>query len=225
MRAGQLISQLRSSRIDDTVVPYLWSDEVLLGYYDDAVSQAVRRMRLLTDATTPKVTQIAITAGTAAYRLHPKVLAIKQAQISNTEGPLRLTTIKRHNKVRPGWWGDTNTAPPRHIIVDFADGMIRLDPVPDAAGTLSMIVWRMPLDNERIERPSDEPPFAEHLHEDLHDWVEHRCFSLADAETRDLNRAAEAERRFTQRFGPLPSHESIRLWGVSPLRGTTAELL
>ena len=225
MNARQLIARIRSSRIDDTVEPYLWSDEVLLGHIDDAVSQVVRRTRLLTDATTAAVTQITLTAGTAAYRLHSKVLAIKQAQIDQYEGTLALTTIKRHNRTRPGWWLDTDTSPPRYIIVDFADGTIRLDPIPDAAGTLRMIVWRMPLDNERIERLSDEPPIPEHMHEDLGDWVEHRCYSLADAETRDLNRAADAERRFTARFGPLPTHEAIRLWGVSPMRGTNAEFL
>lgn len=225
MDAAALETRLREDRLDDTMEPYLWSQDTLFRHLNDAVSQACRRARLLVDARTAATCTIAITAGTALYALHPSVLAIKSAQLDLATEPLGLTTVKRRHRTRPGWLTDTARDEPAVAVVDYSDGYIRLDPIPAEADTLRLVVWRMPLDAELIEAGGDDPAIPEHMHEDLLDWVEHRCYSLADAETRDPQRAADAYTRFEAKFGQLPTHHAVRLWGVSPIRGTRAEYL
>lgn len=224
MNLGQLRSLLRTSRLDDTAQPPLWSDETLNAHIADAVRQACMRARLLIDAQTASVTKINVTAGTATYALHPSILSIRNARLPDGRA-LDIVPLKWMDRELPGWQSDGSTQTPWYLIPDENPGMVRLYPIPAEAVQLSLSVWRMPLEAEAVEGDSDDPPIPEHMHIDLLDWAEHLAYSLADAETRDPARSDAAAARFTAKFGPLPSWASMVLWGRAPRRGSRPEFV
>lgn len=228
MELRDLIDRLRApARLDDAVEEYQFSDADCVIALNDAVRQACIRKRLLLDTRTEECCTYAVDVDgddPEWVELHKRVLAIRTARWSESDCPLTLTTLKVMDRDCPDWPSvDADT--PTHIIVDAQSGFIQLWPTPDEDGTLTLAVWRSPLESEELEDDGDEPVIDETFHEDLLDWAEHRLYSGRDAESSDASKSAEAEARFTQKFGRLPSAHEIKCWGLSPPRGQRAEFL
>lgn len=224
MNLEQLEAKLRSERLDDTVEPYLYSSARVRDALNDAVRQAAIRKRLLLDRSTEECCSYAVAAEDANVFLHPRVLAVRSARWSGTATPLTLTTLKRMDRDRPDWPSEP-AKDPTHLIVDAQTGYVVLWPTPAAAGTLSLAVWRAPLESEELEEGDDEPVIDETFHIDLLDWAEHQCYLNKDGEAGDAQRAADAAARFTAKFGRLPTAHEIKCWALSPRRGQRAEFL
>lgn len=226
MEAGDLLTKFRV-RVDDLAEPPLYSDEEAYAFLNDAVRQAALRKRLLLDNSTSDVCVYAVDAGTegiATVALHSRVLAVRSARWSGSTTPLALTTLKVMDQDRPEWPTETAGLPTR-LIVDRESGKIDLWPVPAEAGTLTLAVWRLPLDTEACEAETDEPVVDEAFHIDLIDWMEHLAYLQKDSEQNDPARANAAEARFTAKFGRLPSAREIKLWGIAPARGQRAQFV
>lgn len=224
MELSALITRLRRDRLDDTVEPYLWSDNALIDFINDAVRQVCLRARCLVDTETPAVTQYALAAGDRYVTLHPAILAVRHARIVGHHCGLTGITAKRLWKRRANWEGSGNGTPD-YWIPDYHDGRLYLDRPVDKASVLHLNVWRMPLDTERMEVETDEPVVPSHWHEDLTDWAAHLAYSLKDADALDEKRAAEQAQRFESKVGRLPSMTEVRLWGISPIVGVQAEFV
>ena len=72
MTLGELIASFREDATDK-VETYLWEDEAVTRWLNEAQDEAAVRGRLLLDDSTPAVTTIAVNAGQASYQLHAKV--------------------------------------------------------------------------------------------------------------------------------------------------------
>ena len=92
MSTDELLVLLRQE-LADTVEPFLWSDDELLTYLNDAQVMLARKTDGIPDASTPAVTQLAITPGVEWYPLHAKVLKVRTA-IRRSDGG-RLEVLKR----------------------------------------------------------------------------------------------------------------------------------
>lgn len=215
---------LARARLDDTAEPYHWSDEALLEFANDAIRQVVIRKRLILDRSTAEVCSYAVAASTAAVPLHAAVLAIRSARWSGSTDPLALTTLKRMDKAQPDWPSEA-AGIPTHLILDANTGSVELWPTPSAAGTLSLAVWRTPLDSEHLEDDHDEPVIDEIFHRDLLDWIEHLAFLTPEGETGDLERSDRAAQRFAAKIGDLPSAHAMKLWALGRGRGQTAHFV
>lgn len=222
MTLGDLLALLRQ-RLDDNVEAYHYSDAFLTGCLNDAVRQAAIRKRLVLDRTTAEACTYTVAADQQAVVLHPRVLAIRSARFTDVTTPLKLTTLKVMDKDHPDWPGTTGA--PDRLIVDAQSGSVLLWPTPETAGTLSLSVWRAPLDTEEMEGDDDEPVIDEVFHRDLIDWAEHLAYLTKDGEEGDIARSNAAENRFTAKFGRLPSAHEIKCWGLSPPRGQRAEFV
>lgn len=226
MEAGDLLALFRR-RVDDTAAQPLYEDAQVYDFLNDAVRQAALRKRLLLDNSTAEVCVYAVdglTEGYATVTLHSRVLAVRSARWSGSTTPLHLTTLKVMDKDRPDWTSATASIP-THLVVDRESGKIDLWPAPEEDGTLTLAVWRLPLDVEECEDESDEPAVDEVFHVDLIDWMEHLAYLQKDSEQNDLQRSAAAESRFTNKFGRLPSAREIKLWGIAPPRGQRAQFV
>ena len=73
MTLAELIAALRTDADDLVANPYLWSDAELTRWANEAEQEAALRAKLLFDASTTAVCQIAVLAGTTSYALHAKV--------------------------------------------------------------------------------------------------------------------------------------------------------
>lgn len=214
--------ELARVRLDDTVEPYRWSDAVLTEHANDAVRQFAIRKRLILDRSTAEVCSYAVDADATTVTLHDAVLSVRSARWSDrNEGPLHLTTLKRMDRNFPDWPNQA-AGTPSHLILDANTGSVELWPKPSAAGTLSLAVWRTPLESEKLESDDDEPVIDRVFHRDLLDWIEHLAFLTPEGEAGDLERSDRAGQRFTSKVGPLPNAHSMRLWAIGRGRGAQA---
>lgn len=222
MERGELKLALRRDVLDDAVEPFLYDDEALNGFFNDAVRQVCLRSRALVDSTS-SLTQLAIASGERRIKLNKAILAVRFARLTDCDA-LEGITAKRLWKCEPGW--DTSDAgTPSYWVPDYQDGYLYFDRPVDQARTLKLSVWRMPTEAEVMEDDGDEPVIPEHWHMDLLDWVAYRAFSSKDSEQGDEKRAANHLAAFEAKVGRLPSMTEVRLWGISPLVGVPAEFL
>lgn len=225
MTLDDLLARLRdTAHLDDAVEEYQFSDEDCIAALNDAVRQAAIRKRLVLDRSTAEVCSYAVAASESSVTLHKRVLAVRSARWSESDTPLILTTLKVMDKDVPNW-PSYDAATPTHVIVDAQSGDLVLWPATDTAGTLSLCVWRAPLDNEKMEGGTDTPIIDEIFHEDLLDWAMAYLYRGRDGERSDLQRAAEAEKRFTEKFGRLPSAHEMKCWAIAPPRGQRASFI
>jgi len=125
MLGKELIVALRESRLDDNVLPYLWSDTELLRFLNYAEVQACRRAHLIIDGVTENDWGTTGTAGTlgqkplcllnlladqATYLLSPKILQVRRCQIKSMTQPLPGPyTYAELDEYMSGWWGTAGT--------------------------------------------------------------------------------------------------------------------
>lgn len=206
MNLEQLRARFRLES-DDKTTPYLWADESVDGWLNDAVEEAAARALLIHDVATPAVCEIAVTAGVAVYPVHTSVINITRATFTATgdteEHELTGTTEYEMDRQVHGW-RKLEAVPPAFI---HKDTTIRLCSVPPA-GVLTLEANRLPL--TQMVGDMDEPEIAAIHHRHLVAWALHKAFSVPDSETLDPNRAALAEREFTKVFGPRPDADSRR---------------
>lgn len=197
MNLEQLIAQFRVDS-EDGVQPYLFSDESVVQWLNEAVEEACIRSLLLKDFSTPAVCTIDVVDGVPTYTPHASIINITRAEFTadgETEGvELYQTDEYEIDRTRPGWRKMAET--PRDFI--HHDTVIRLGCLPPA-GTLSLEVNRLPL--TPMAADADEPEIAAIHHRKLVHWALFRAFSVPDSETIDPNRAALADAAFTKAFG------------------------
>jgi len=206
MTMAELIASFRTDA-DDLVVPYLWSDADLKRWANEAEQEACLRAKLLFDASTTAVCQIAIVAATTGYALHAKVHDVEHARIIDSAGlvtKLKLIDRIELERTRPDWRYETR-AP---LALIRYDGRIEVDCIPDAAYTLRLEVHRLPLVDMATD--SDTPEIAAIHHRQLVNWMLHRAYAKPDSETRDPGKSSQAEAAFTRIFGVRPDADLRR---------------
>lgn len=207
MKLDELIAQFRVDAMDREE-PYLWGDDDVKVWLDEAQAEAAIRGRLLHESADPAVCQIQIEAGRAVYPLHPALYEITHigflADGASKRHPLDLSSPETLDSLWPDW-RDRTGAPEMALQ---GDSTLRLVPTPCAAGTLKLEGYRLPL--KKLANETDRPEINAAHHRHLVHWVLHRAFSIPDAETLDKERAATAEAAFTAYFGERPDSDLRR---------------
>ena len=192
----------------DTEQPFLWSDEAVIDWLNDAHAQACVRGRLIREDENPAVCQIALAPGQHTYPLHASVYELINLRIkgSGTE-PSRPMSIKSRE------WLDANVCdwrdmdePSPWLIQD--DTTLRVVGAIQAGDVLHLECYRLPL--KQLANDMDKPEIhaAHHVH--LIQWALHKAFSVPDADGFDAARSAAAEAEFTAYFGPMPDSDMRR---------------
>ena len=139
---AQNLSDIFRAEVDDTVTPYLWSDVEVLGYIDEAQKAFAQRAQLFFDSVTPAITSVAVVAGTGAVALDPRILAVRRAKLASQTHPLTLTNLAQ---LDPSWNWESATGTPTTLVQDISVNTAQLIPSPQAADTLSLWVYRGPI--------------------------------------------------------------------------------
>ena len=200
MQLSELLSQARIE-LDDVEQDYLWSDAELKFYINEAVKEAVRRSRLIVDASTTAVCSIAVTAGTQAYSLHASIYKIIEVLGSWDDAPLRKWTAQEMKLHHPTW--RTDESDPCGYVLDYESGKLWLNSKPKTNGTLSLRVYRFPL--VALSANSDTPEINPGYHEKLIHWVRHKAYLKPDTDTFNKQASMDALALFEQEFGPAKS--------------------
>lgn len=204
MTLKELIHDLRMALADE-VEPYLWSDEALTSYLNEAVQEACERALLIEDMATDEVCRIALQAGQAVYRLHPSVLKVERALVDGKL--LTETSIERLDEAMPNW--EARRSEPRQYVFVQAGGSgqpaIQLVPEPVAQAVLKLRVYRgalKPMRADCQERISPELPVRHHRK--LMNWAMRCAYLRPDADGYDRDRAQLHEALFERDFGARP---------------------
>jgi hypothetical protein len=170
--------------VDDLVVPYQWSSEILTRYLNEAVDLLARRTFCLVDSEDVS-TRLTTVAGQTRYELDPTVLTV--VAVEDAEGiPLRPQWSTRRASVATGKPRGYSTRPgPRALY---------LWPTPDDAYEFQMLVARRPA--SVMTNLTDEPEIPEEFHLGLCDFAAYRAWMMADPDGVNLKAGLAAQARW-----------------------------
>lgn len=201
MTLDELIEQFRVAA-EDRVLPFLWDDQAVTFWFAEAEAEAAIRGRLLHESDNAAVCQIPVAAGASVYPLHVSLYEIDHIGFKATgqtrRCDIRLTSREELDRICPDWRDRTD----RMEYAIQSDTGIRLSCAPKQDGILYVEGYRLPL--QPLTNGDDVPEINQAHHSKLVHWVLHKAFSVPDSETVDKDRAAQAERAFTQYFGIRP---------------------
>jgi len=210
MILSELIRRFRVAAFDNEQ-PYLFADEDITDWLNDAVKEAAIRGRLIHDSVNPAVCSIAVVAGTSSYPLHEALYEIDSIHWLNVDDPYRVNPLSliSQEDMADRWhdWRTREPNSPEYAIQH--DTGIRLVPTPKDAGTLHIEGYRTPLVPMVLD--TDRPEINIIHHEYLIHWALHKGFGIPDSEVFDMNRSALAEQEFTDYFGMRPDSDLRRI--------------
>jgi hypothetical protein len=189
MTLSQLIDDFRL-RTDDRRAPYLWGDDEITLYLNEAITEAATRALLIQDTL-----EIDIDRADSVYELDAEVLDIVSAKLSDyTE--LDIKSREYLDSVWSNW--EIATGDPRYLF-ENGDGNITVVPRPVSADTVTLIVKRLP--SEPLVDDDDVPEIPAKHHYRLMDWALRCGYLKHDAETYDPVLAEKHEAAFIRSFG------------------------
>jgi len=140
---------------------FLWSDEEIFEYMDEAQRVFVRRTHLLRKAFpfTPTLTSLAFTASGATGFLSnsPKIIKTLNARMTTNANADPLTVVsfeelntgffmRDYGLIFTGDW-QGKTGPARFLVTNMQEDMYRLVPIPTIDDVLELIVEHLPLND------------------------------------------------------------------------------
>lgn len=186
----------------DTAAPYLWQDEDIDDWLNEAQQEAAIRARLLraTPASHPALCEYPLAAGETAITVPDQIYEISHQEwaAGSERRPLKLVSREWMDTTLPGWRA-MPAADPDYLVQDRQQ--LEVVPPPIADGSVRIEGYRLP---EPMQADNDEPriPLAHHIH--LVQWALHVGYSLPDAETFNPGKSQAAEAEFTRYFGARP---------------------
>ena len=186
----------------DTTLPYLWQDEDIDDWLNEAQQEAAIRARLLraTPASHPALCEYPLAAGETAITVPDQIYEISHQEwaAGSERRPLKLVSREWMDTTLPGWRA-MPAADPDYLVQDRQQ--LEVVPPPIADGSVRIEGYRLP---EPMQADNDEPriPLAHHIH--LVQWALHVGYSMPDAEMFNAGKSAAAEAEFTRYFGARP---------------------
>lgn len=219
MTLGDLLELLRGSILNDRTdrasgsSDYLWEDQTLVTFINEAQRRFAVRGLVLRDGTTPEVTEVELQAGVDTYILHKSVLGVISARMSTSGADLRRVGHSLLNAYRApasDTWADTTNytgLPPGPAIaystdeeLSYDDGnalsvvTLRVFPKPAAAQdglVVKLRVVRKPIEPLVADELDASPELPEDHHIEMLDWAAYLALRVVDDDAGAPKRAAE----------------------------------
>lgn len=186
MNTTELLGVFRQE-VADVELPYLWSDALVYTYIDDAQKQFCRWTYGIADSRSFK---LSIKPATDWYKTDPRILKLRSAQDAVTG--LDIPIVPSEKMADRGMRFDGRVGTPRAIVPDLDDNLLRIWPLPNALGTLTLRTFRLPT----TVAAGDDFEVRDEHQLNLLLWVKHRAYSVQDSETTDKRKAAEYREAF-----------------------------
>ena len=200
MLVSELYNLFRSD-VADTVKPYLWSDNEVYDYMNDAYRMFVRKTGGIPDASSSFL-RIPIVATVAYANISPLILKFRIASLESTGADIKIINAEDVDKIMRNDYGsyspvNVNTpGPVTHMVIGLertADSaLVRWVQKPIVNDYANLIVYRLPKD--KVTADAQDFNFREineehHVH--LMHWMKHRAYGKQDAETFDKGKREE----------------------------------
>lgn len=225
MTLGELLQLLRGSILNDRSdrasgsSDYLWEDETLVTYINEAQRRFAVQGLVLRDGTTDEVTKIRLVANQATYTLHESVIAVISAKLEARDADLTrvghsaLAAYRQpsDNWVDPAGFTALNPGPTLAYSTDegfsdrdtdsFSQAVLRVYPKPsaDQAGTfIRLRVVRKPLQKLVPSAMHMVPEIPEDHHLEMLDWAAYLALRIVDDDAGSPKRAADFKATFEE---------------------------
>ena len=182
----------------------LWQNDELLEYLNEAENEACIRSRLLVDSETTGICTISVKAEKAVYHLSELIHVIERAKLSSQNTPLTKKSTSWLDDNIVDW--DTRTGRVDYYVQDMHQIKLRLVGIPEEDDTLSLQVWRKPLQPMGF---NDPPEIAAHHHRHLLHWICHLAYLKENSNTYDKEKSDYHGSLFASFFGDRPNAEQL----------------
>lgn len=225
MTLGELLQLLRGSILNDRTdrmsgtSDYLWTDETLVTYINEAQRRFATQGLVLRDATTDEVTKITLVEGQSSYVLHDSIIAVISARMVTQDADLvrvghsvlAAYRAPTDNWVDPAAYSALPAGPTLAYSTDeglqavesdsLSQIALRVHPVPSAAqdgAVLRLRVVRKPLDKFSAGALSAVPEIPEDHHLEMLDWAAYLALRIVDDDAGAPRRAADFKATFEE---------------------------
>lgn len=192
--------------VQDLEKPYLWSDDAVYRYMNDAYTQFFRLTGGIADVTS-SATQVDVVAGEYLADLHPSILRIMSAQLASDQSILKIFNMADVDASKNADYGYVlNSIRVRRdgtvktVVIGAERNKAILIDTPMVNDTINLHIYRLPL--TRIKDGThqlEELPEDHQMH--LVNWMKHLAYLKQDAETFDKSKSDECEGLFRNYCG------------------------
>lgn len=142
MTSGDLLDLFRDE-MDDAATPYLWGDDLVFGYIDDAQTMFCRKTDGISDATTAAVTQLAVQPGVQWYATDPSILKLRTTYRVDTGR--EVTIINMEDMATRSLRFDGTVGPLQALVLGAEANKVRAFPVPGTIDRLQAVTSALSL--------------------------------------------------------------------------------
>lgn len=203
MNVEELLGLFRSE-MNDLAEPFLWGEEELVGYIDDAQKMFCRLTDGIGDDETPEVVELAVSPGTDRLSLHKTIRRVRSATRLDTGHPVEV--LNNDDLRARGLRFDGRAGPVLALVLSDTPHRARVWPLSNETVTLGLSVFRLPL--AAITDTDQDFEVDEEHHPHLLHWVKHRAYLKQDAETLDKTKSQEFEVRFRAYCAEVQAEET-----------------
>lgn len=209
MKLGDLLTELRENILHDRSdrvsgsPDYLWSDETLIRYINEAQRRFARKGLVIRDATTPEVAQVTLQTGVEYYPLHAATLAVISARLTGDAADLARAghaAFDTYRQPDPYFFDPsqlTTLAPGKPLAYSTDEYLspddydshsvitLRVYPVPTATYNGQIIklrTLRLPLYELTASCLSAIPEIPEDHHIEMLDWAAYLALRIVDVD-------------------------------------------
>lgn len=216
MLVEDLVSDFREN-VHDVATPYLWSDDEIYGYLDDAQNMFCREAVGISDSTSD-LTICSFSAGDEYAVYDPRILRIRMAR---RQSDYYEVAVRNFEDFMAGQTGvtdygaivrpklDMRTGPVHTIITNMEQNKLRLVFIPEVADAVLLSVYRLPLLPINTTDGNELEIDAYH-HRYLYYWMKHLAYLKEDAETFNKGASAQNEGLFRQYCDKVKHEISVR---------------
>jgi hypothetical protein len=195
----ELISKFRTE-MDDVVQPYLWSDDEIIDFFDEAQTEFAMRTEIFKE----RLSGIAITASNPYFDLPDGLVRIRRAKLASATTPLRITNFNEmdqltstddYGRLISNW--ETEVGVPQYVVFDDTQGSGRLSPIPATDDTIELSYSRLPLKN--LTAASQTTELTDRRHQrTLLLFAKSRAYGKHDSDIYDPRMSQNLLQRFYQ---------------------------
>lgn len=191
MNTGELLDHTRKHVLRDTVVPYLFSDDLVIAFLDEGLKKAAVRTHSFVTASR----EMSISKGEDTYPLDDDVAFAYSVRLEGYAG--RLLPVSEM------WTPENFTEQrPTRYTTDRETQSIRFYPAPDQDYTAVLRCATLPR-TLSVDSLDYEIPLKPHYQLALADWVAYRCLSLNDVDGRNDDAADRARAKFFEQVNEV----------------------
>lgn len=209
------------SEVNDTKPDFLWKEDEVYGYIDEAQKMFCRLTGGLADSSSP-LTLIKAKEGVKWASVSPRILKIRMASLVATDRPLTVLNFEDREigpaRFTTSDYGNLNTGltlendnlpgPIRALVTNEEENRVRWIQVPTEDQDVRLVTYRLP--KEDIKGNSACLEINEQHHYYLLHWMKHLAYAKEDAETYDRGKSIEHDAKFRQYCAEAKSERERR---------------